>query len=224
VNRQKDDTRRFRRPFPWELLSRALQRLPSQNKKRTKDERRKTKDERRKTKDERRKTKDERRKTKDESEGYLSMEVRDPRQPDDVDVEVGRRVRIERIARGLSQTELADRIGVSFQQVQKYESGANRISMGRLTRIGRVFGVDATYLLGASNHRARTAEPTPRKQTELSEAMRMLGRIGAVRLLRAFVAIPPRPASLRESIVQVVEGASAAAARVMTTRKRAKRR
>jgi len=48
------------------------------------------------------------------------------RQPDSVDVEVGRRVRVERIVRGLSQTEMGERIGVTFQQVQKYESGANR--------------------------------------------------------------------------------------------------
>src|SRR5215470_2026488 len=64
-------------------------------------------------------------KTKAQDKGYLPMaQARDPRQPDDVDVEVGRRVRVERIARGLTQTELANRIGVTFQQVQKYEIGA----------------------------------------------------------------------------------------------------
>ena len=148
---------------------------------------------------------------------------RDPRQADDVDVEVGRRVRVERIARGLSQAELADRIGVVFQQVQKYESGANRISIGRLTRIARVFGVDATYLLGTSKQRTRAAERDDKEQAELSEAMRMLGRIGAVRLLKAFVAIPQKRARLRESILQVVEGA-AAAARVKPAPKHGKRR
>jgi transcriptional regulator with XRE-family HTH domain len=68
----------------------------------------------------------------------MTAEARDPRQPDNIDVEVGRRVRVERIARGLSQTDLAKHIGVTFQQVQKYESGANRISIGRLTRIAQL--------------------------------------------------------------------------------------
>jgi transcriptional regulator with XRE-family HTH domain len=145
-------------------------------------------------------------------DALTTEQVRDPRQPDSVDVEVGRRVRVERIARGLSQTELGNRIGVTFQQVQKYESGANRISIGRLTRIGRLFGVDVTYLLGADKHKTRAAAIDPRERAKASEVMQMLGRSGAVRLLRAFAAIPAKPTVLRESIVQTVEGIASAAA------------
>ena len=151
----------------------------------------------------------------------IEVQARDPRQADSTDVEVGRRVRIERIARGMSQTDLGKRIGVTFQQVQKYESGANRISMGRLTRIGRVFGVGVTYLLGASRNGKRGAAPDSREQAELSEAMRMLGRIGAVRLLKAYLAIPAKPPVLRDSIVQMVETTAAAAS---GARKRTKQR
>jgi transcriptional regulator with XRE-family HTH domain len=57
--------------------------------------------------------------------------------PDPVDVYVGERVRTERIRLGLSQTELGAAIGVTFQQVQKYERGANRISASMLARIAR---------------------------------------------------------------------------------------
>lgn len=154
-------------------------------------------------------------------EGILTtVEARDPRQPDSVDVEVGRRVRVERIARGLSQTELANRIGVTFQQVQKYENGSNRISMGRLMRIGRVFRVDVTYLLGGG-HKIPPAAANPKDQAKSSEAMRMLGRIGAIRLLKAFAAIPAKPPALRESIVQMVEDTAAAS---RSARQRAKRR
>ena len=143
----------------------------------------------------------------------MAAEARDPRRPDNIDVEVGRLVRVQRIARGLSQTELGNQIGVTFQQVQKYESGANRISMGRLTRISRVLGVDITYLLGANRRAAPTAAViNPKDQAKFSEAVGMLGKIGALRLLKAFNAIPKKPAGLRESIVQMVEGASAAAA------------
>jgi transcriptional regulator with XRE-family HTH domain len=137
----------------------------------------------------------------------------DPRRPDNVDVEVGRLVRVQRISRGLSQTELGNQIGVTFQQVQKYESGANRISMGRLTRIGKVLGVGVTYLLGADKRAAPSAPVNPKDQAKYSEAVGMLGKIGALRLLKAFNAIPQKPAGLRESIVHMVEGAASAAAR-----------
>jgi transcriptional regulator with XRE-family HTH domain len=150
-------------------------------------------------------------------------EVQAPRSPDNVDVEVGRLVRVERIARGLSQTRLGDQIGVTFQQVQKYESGVNRISMGRLTRIARVVKVDVTYLLGGSRRTARTPAQSLKERAKVSEALRMLGRIGALRLLRAFAAIPVETPRLRESIVQIVEGA-AAAARVGGARRRPSRR
>jgi transcriptional regulator with XRE-family HTH domain len=143
----------------------------------------------------------------------MAAEARDPRRPDNIDVEVGRLVRVQRIARGLSQTELGNQIGVTFQQVQKYESGANRISMGRLTRIGRVLGVDVTYLLGASRRPAPSAVINPKDQAKFSEAVGMLGKIGALRLLKAFASIPKKPTGLRESIVQMVEGAAAASPR-----------
>ena len=151
------------------------------------------------------------------------MAAVDPRRPDNVDVEVGRLVRVQRIAKGLSQTELGNQIGVTFQQVQKYESGANRISMGRLTRISRVLGVDITYLLGAKGRPAPTPAINPKDQAKFSEAVGMLGKIGALRLLKAFSAIPKKPAGLRESIVQMVEGASAASSRAPAKRGRRSR-
>ena len=55
--------------------------------------------------------------------------------PHPVDIHVGRKVRELRLARGLSQQELAEKIGVSFQQLQKYERASNRISCGRLADI-----------------------------------------------------------------------------------------
>ena len=66
---------------------------------------------------------------------------RDPRRPDAVDVAVGRNLRLWRVARGLSQSQLAKRLGVTFQQVQKYEIGGNRVSMGRLVKAAGILGV-----------------------------------------------------------------------------------
>ena len=58
-----------------------------------------------------------------------------PRTPDSIDTFVGMRIAQRRAALGLSQTALATRLGISFQQVQKYESGSNRVSASRLHQI-----------------------------------------------------------------------------------------
>jgi transcriptional regulator with XRE-family HTH domain len=130
---------------------------------------------------------------------------RGPKSPDTVDVEVGHLIRVQRLARDLSQSDLADKIGVTFQQVQKYEKGINRISMGRLTLVGRVLGVNVSYLLGADRRATPEITSSPKEQAKFAEAVALLGRTGALRLLRAFAAIPEKPPELRESIVRIVE-------------------
>ena len=64
-----------------------------------------------------------------------------------VDLYVGLRIRRLREEFGLSQTELADRIGVSFQQVQKYETGKNKASINRLCQIATIFNTNPSSLL-----------------------------------------------------------------------------
>src|SRR5947207_8309636 len=56
------------------------------------------------------------------------------------DVEIGRKIRALRLDRGLSQSDLANGIGLTFQQVQKYEKGTNRVSAGRLQKIADLLG------------------------------------------------------------------------------------
>ena len=62
-----------------------------------------------------------------------------------VDRVVGQRVRARRMELGMSQSTLASGLGVSFQQVQKYESGKNRISSGRLWQIAQTLQVQVNY-------------------------------------------------------------------------------
>jgi transcriptional regulator with XRE-family HTH domain len=73
------------------------------------------------------------------------------KRPDPVDIEVGHRIRIERLARGLSQTALATQLGVTFQQVQKYEKGVNRVGAGRLTKIAEVLGIEVSTFFGGKD-------------------------------------------------------------------------
>jgi len=65
--------------------------------------------------------------------------------PDPVDVHVGSRVRLRRTLLGMSQEKLGEALGLTFQQVQKYERGANRIGASRLHQIARVLDVPVTY-------------------------------------------------------------------------------
>jgi transcriptional regulator with XRE-family HTH domain len=65
--------------------------------------------------------------------------------PNPVDIEVGKNLKKRRIFLGLSQTELANMLDISFQQVQKYEKGTNRISASRLVDLSNVLDVNITY-------------------------------------------------------------------------------
>lgn len=64
--------------------------------------------------------------------------------PHPVDVEVGEKIKAHRLWRGVSQVDLGNALGVSFQQIQKYEKGTNRVSASRIVQIAKVFGVPPT--------------------------------------------------------------------------------
>src|SRR6201996_5193778 len=68
--------------------------------------------------------------------------------PDPIDIEVGGRIRARRMALGISQTALAKALGLTFQQVQKYEKGANRVSASTLVRVAKELGVTVAFLVG----------------------------------------------------------------------------
>lgn len=104
--------------------------------------------------------------------------------PDPMDVALGAAVRIRRRTIGMSQEALADQCKVSFQQIQKYENGANRISFSRLVQIARALRcrvVDLMDVLDTPGHDA-------------GGDMDMLSRMrtpGALDLLAAFEMLPP---------------------------------
>jgi transcriptional regulator with XRE-family HTH domain len=62
-----------------------------------------------------------------------------------IDAHVGERIRLRRTELGLTQEQLAEALDVSYQQIQKYETGANRVSAGRMLEIARKLGVDVRY-------------------------------------------------------------------------------
>ena len=74
-----------------------------------------------------------------------------PRQVGPGEKSLGLRLRVMRMDRNLSQNDLADELGISFQQIQKYEKGINRISSVRLQQIAGIFGVSLQDMMGAEN-------------------------------------------------------------------------
>jgi transcriptional regulator with XRE-family HTH domain len=115
------------------------------------------------------------------------------RTPDPLDVMVGAKIRIFRTHRGMSQTDLAEKIGVAFQQVQKYEKGTNRVGASRLSRIAAVLGVSIGELFESSEDRLGDAK----------SPFRLLAGRDALRVLKAFSRMSdPR---LRRAIAQLVE-------------------
>jgi len=111
------------------------------------------------------------------------------------DIEIGRKIRALRLERGLSQSHLAGQLGVSFQQLQKYESGANRVSAGRLQRIAALLGAPVTLFYGLPDERAQ-------KNTR-DEPFGYLQARGAVRLVRAYAGISSR--ATRSALLVLVE-------------------
>lgn len=85
---------------------------------------------------------------------------------DEIDIEIGRRLRQARVAAGLTQTELGIHLGISFQQIQKYEKGRNRIGGGRLYKIARALGVKITYFFDDVDH-LLDADAVPAGTSEL---------------------------------------------------------
>lgn len=120
--------------------------------------------------------------------GMVDKHVR-ARRADARDGEVGRRVRSRRLEQKLSQTELADRIGVTFQQVQKYEKGVNRIGAGRLQRIAEALEVPVTFFF---SDMARTASSEMKESGQVSNVFNLAQSGKSVRLMTAFSKIGSR--------------------------------
>jgi transcriptional regulator with XRE-family HTH domain len=95
-----------------------------------------------------------------------------------VDVLVGQNIRICRLHKGLSQTELGQQTGVTFQQIQKYEKGTNRVGAGRLNQIADALGVSIPTLFDG----APTAAHGPAEQS----ARYLLAKPHSLRLMQGF--------------------------------------
>ena len=135
----------------------------------------------------------------------MTKELELDRMPNPVDRHVGLRIRLRRKELGVSQERLADSIGLTFQQVQKYERAANRISASRLYYMSKVLGVDVPYFYEGY---AETGEPSG--FAELPAATfesDLLQRRETIELIEAFYGIANQ--TLRRQMLGLVKSFAA---------------
>lgn len=121
------------------------------------------------------------------------------KRPHSIDQYVGSRVRMRRKMLGMSQSKLADAIGLTFQQVQKYENGLNRMGASRLMQIAAVLEVPVTYFFEGV-----PGEPKVRRSAPaLDFVEQFLSNQDGLALTRAFTRLRNR--KIKRSIVHLVQ-------------------
>ena len=123
--------------------------------------------------------------------------------PNAIDVYVGSRMRMRRMMLGMTQQRLGQALGITFQQVQKYEKGVNRMGSSRLQQAVHVLGVDIPFFFegapvtAAGRHARETAAPSPDYVNEF------VSTLDGLRRIKAFMHIGN--SAMRRSIVALVD-------------------
>ena len=122
------------------------------------------------------------------------------KQANPIDIQVGNRVRIRRMLIGMSQERLGDLLGLTFQQVQKYEKGVNRIGAGRLFEMARILNVPVDFFYEGVN--AHTGQPGA-ADGESAPVMEFVSSGEGLQLSLAFMKI--KDAKVRKRVLDLVK-------------------
>jgi transcriptional regulator with XRE-family HTH domain len=140
--------------------------------------------------------------------GYADEPVSDAkgsRRPNPIDTHVGSRVRFRRMLLGMSQEKLGERLGLTFQQIQKYEKGINRIGASRLFDLAHVLGVPVQFFYDdapTADHPRSLMPAGFAERPEESSIVEFLRSRDGLELNKAFVRISD--AKARRAIVDLV--------------------
>jgi transcriptional regulator with XRE-family HTH domain len=121
-----------------------------------------------------------------------------------IDHHVGKRLRRRRRLLGLTQQQLADRVGVRFQQIQKYECGANRVSAARLFQLSESLNVPVGYFYEGLNEDGSSDANSPPSD--------MLSRRETLELVRVYYQLDEQPRRRLLDLAKAMQGGSADAA------------
>jgi transcriptional regulator with XRE-family HTH domain len=130
--------------------------------------------------------------------------------PNPVDVHVGARIRLRRTMMGLSQSTLGEQLGLTFQQVQKYERGTNRVSSSRLFDLTRILNVPIAYFYDEMN--GDIAKQSPGKlqgkaPTKLELNLDPAAKRETLELVRAYYRIPDQ--QVRQKLTNIIRAIAA---------------
>jgi transcriptional regulator with XRE-family HTH domain len=120
--------------------------------------------------------------------------------PHPIDVHVGKRIRMRRLLLGMNQETLANALGLTFQQVQKYEGGANRVSASRLSAMSDILGVPISFFFGDLQ---LNTSGTPEER----ESRERIERPETIELIRLYYAIPDQ--RVRQQFLEMVKAVAA---------------
>ncbi len=126
------------------------------------------------------------------------MSIAAKKQANPIDIQVGNRVRIRRMLIGMSQERLGDLLGLTFQQVQKYEKGVNRIGAGRLFEVSRILNVPVDFFYEGVNDAAPGAN-----ETDGAPVMDFVSSGEGLQLSLAFMKI--KDAKVRKRVLDLVK-------------------
>ena len=129
------------------------------------------------------------------------------KKPNPVDAHVGSRVRLRRMLLGMSQERLGESMGLTFQQVQKYEKGVNRIGASRLFQIARILDVPIQFFFEEAPHIDGNAVHGMAEPDSETFILEFLNSREGLELNRAFVKIADP--KVRKSVVDLVRALSA---------------
>ena len=123
--------------------------------------------------------------------------------PDPVDVYVGSRIRMRRTLLGMSQEKLSDQLGITFQQVQKYENGMNRVGSSRLFNISRALGVPIAFFFdGYREEGARTTKAAE----DATSFNKLLNSKETIELIKAYYSIEDK--AVRKKLYEMIKSIS----------------
>jgi transcriptional regulator with XRE-family HTH domain len=122
--------------------------------------------------------------------------------PNPIDQHVGSRVRIRRVLTGMSQEKLGEALGLTFQQVQKYEKGTNRIGASRLQHIASILGVTISFFFEGLPSETNAARAQAMDESDTSHVIEFLSTTEGLQLNKAFARI--KDPKVRRRVVDLV--------------------
>ena len=129
--------------------------------------------------------------------------IENKKKPNPIDIHVGSRIRLRRTMLGMSQEKLGEALGITFQQIQKYEKGTNRVGASRLQNISTVLNVPVSFFFEDAPGDPSTGQPGMAEANSSNYVVDFLSSSEGLQLNRAFIKIPDP--KVRRKLVDLVK-------------------